>query len=70
MKIRVLQSFSVYKKNQEFDWPAGMARIFLARGLIEKVLPKQPEIEHATAEIRSEKAVIKKTVKRRRGKKC
>jgi hypothetical protein len=45
MKIRVKRSFSMYKPGQVFDWPRGMCRLLIARGMIEEVI--EPVIEAA-----------------------
>jgi hypothetical protein len=55
MKVRVVQAFQAYKRGQEFDWPDGMARIFVARGLVEPVVEDEtatvePEVEHASVD--------------------
>lgn len=47
MKIRILKNFSTYKAGQEFDWAEGMARVMVARGLIEPVVPHPVEVEEA-----------------------
>jgi hypothetical protein len=60
MKIRVVQAFQAYKRGQEFDWPDGMARIFVARGLVEPVAEDEtatvePEVEHASIDSKPRK---------------
>lgn len=62
MKIRVLKSFNGYKTGQVFDWGDGMARVFVARGL---VAPVEAAVETATAEIRAERAEQPMQAKRR-----
>ena len=62
MKIRVVKAFNGYRVGQVFDWGAGMARVFIARGLIEQV---KDEVERATVEKEVERAVVKPQVKRR-----
>jgi hypothetical protein len=52
MKIRVVRAFQAYKRGQEFDWPDGVARIFVARGFVEpasedETAAVEPEVEHA-----------------------
>ena len=37
MKIRVLKGFNGYRVGQVFNWGDGMARVFIARGLVEAV---------------------------------
>lgn len=64
MKIRVLQSFQGYKRGQQFDWPDGMARIFVARGMIEEV--KESRAEAAIVEDDVERAVADDKPRRRR----
>lgn len=67
MKVRVLKTFRGYKKGQVFDnWADGMARIFIARGMVEE-LPNERAVEHvetAAVEERSEQAVITSRKKR------
>jgi hypothetical protein len=60
MKIRVLKSFGVYKSGQEFDWPAGMCRLFVARGMVEEIRESAPVIEAAAVEPAVETATVKK----------
>jgi hypothetical protein len=43
MKIRVVKAFNGYRVGQVFDWGDGMARIFIARGMIEPVGEKTAE---------------------------
>jgi hypothetical protein len=45
MRIRVVRNFSTYKAGQEFDWSEGMAKVMVARGLIEPVQEPEPEPE-------------------------
>ena len=59
MKVRVLQAFQGYKRGQVFDWPDGMARIFVARRMVEEVAEErteaaaiEPEVERAVADSR------------------
>lgn len=61
MKIRVVKAFQVYKRGQEFDWPDGVARIFVARGFVEEVMD-----EAATVEPDVETASLDRKLKRRR----
>lgn len=56
MKVRVLKGFGGYRPGQEFEWADGMARILIARGMIEPV--REQTVEHATAEERAERAVV------------
>lgn len=66
MRIRVLRNFASYKAGQEFDWGDGMARVMIARGLIEQVVePTEPEVEEATDEPQVERAVHHHRRKRR-----
>jgi hypothetical protein len=62
MKVRVVQAFQTYKRGQEFDWPDGMARIFVARGLVEPVV----EVETATVESEVEHASVERKPRKRR----
>lgn len=55
MKIRVVVPFGGYRAGQEFDWADGMARILIARRLIERV---DAPVEAAVVEQRSETAMI------------
>ena len=68
MRIRVKKNFSVYKQGQEFDWSDGMARLLLARGLIEQIpdAPKTPEVEEATTQPVVERAVERHTKRPRK----
>lgn len=63
MKIRVLKSFNGYRVGQVFDWGDGMARIFIARGMVEAVGEKP--IETAAVEERSEKATVQTQARKR-----
>lgn len=61
MKIRIRQSFSLYKKGQEFDWPKGMCRLMIARGLVEEIKADEAAVvEEAAIEPVVEQAVVKK----------
>lgn len=62
MKIRVIKSFNGYKAGQVFDWGDGMARMLMARGLIE---PAEKTVEAAVVEVRAERADAAVHVKRR-----
>lgn len=66
MKIRVIKSFNGYRVGQVFDWGDGMARVMIARGMIEEV--KEEPVERAVVENDVEQAVKKHAVKRRRSK--
>ena len=63
MRIRVLKSFAGYRAGQEFDWGDGMARIYVARGMVEEVFDRQ--IETATVERRTEQAAMPQPSKRK-----
>ena len=56
MKIRILKGFSGYKPGQEFDWADGMARVLVARGMVEPI--REDVVEHAVVEERAEQAVV------------
>lgn len=56
MKIRVLKNFNGYKPGQVFEWADGMARIMVARGMIEPV--REEAVEVAVLEQRTERAVV------------
>ena len=56
MKIRVLKNFNGYRPGQEFEWADGMARIMIARGMIEPV--REEAVEQAVLEQRTERAVV------------
>lgn len=61
VKVRIRRSFGQYKQGQEFDWGDGVARIYLARGLVEAVETAAVEqcTERATIEQRPQKRKIK-----------
>ena len=63
MKIRVLKSFNGYRVGQVFDWGDGMARIFIARGMVEAVGAKP--LEAAAVEERTEKAAVQPQARKR-----
>jgi hypothetical protein len=63
MKIRVLKSFNGYRVGQVFDWGDGMARIFIARGMVEAVGEKPAET--AMLEERTEKATVQTQARKR-----
>jgi hypothetical protein len=66
VRIRVLKSFGGYKAGQEFYWGDGIARIFVARGLIKEIDEEADErVESATVEQRTEKAMIDTKPRRR-----
>lgn len=62
MKIRVIKSFNGYKAGQVFEWGDGMARMLMARGLIESA---EKPVEAAVVEVRAERADAPMQVKRR-----
>lgn len=66
MKIRVIKSFNGYRVGQVFDWGDGMARVMIARGMIEEV--KEEPVERAVATPDVEQAVKKHAIKRRKAK--
>ena len=67
MRIRVVRNFGVYKEGQEFDWSDGMARLLVARGMIEPIpepvqpMPKPPVVEEAAGQPDVERAVERHT---------
>jgi hypothetical protein len=61
MRIRVIKGFNGYRVGQVFDWGDGMARVFIARGMVEPV----EAVERAVVERDVEQAVIKVTSKRK-----
>lgn len=63
MKIRVLKSFNGYRIGQIFDWGDGMARIFIARGMVEAV--GERPVEAAAVEERLEKAAVQSQARKR-----
>lgn len=63
MKIRVLKGFGGYKPGQTFEWGDGMARLLIARGVVEPV--REDAVERAVVEDREERAVLPQTVKRK-----
>ena len=63
MKIRVMKSFSGYRPGQEFDWSDGMARIYVARGMVQEI--KESPVETAAVEYRAERAAVQQAVRRK-----
>jgi len=63
MNIRVIKAFNGYRVGQVFDWGDGMARIFIARGMVEPVGEKTAET--ATLEERTEKATVQTQARKR-----
>lgn len=61
MRIRVIKGFNGYRIGQVFNWGDGMARVFIARGMVEPV----ETVERAVVEQDVERAVIKATPKRK-----
>jgi hypothetical protein len=55
MRVRVVKPFGGYKAGREFDWGDGMARVLIARGLVERVEDRDQET--AAVEVRVERAV-------------
>lgn len=55
VKIKIVKEFGGYRVGQEFDWGDGMARVFLARGLVCRVEDRDEET--AAVELRAEKAI-------------
>lgn len=56
VKIRILHNFGNYEKGQVFeDWPAGMAEIFISKGLVER-MTEAVEVEQADAAVVVEQA--------------
>ena len=61
MKIRILKAFGGYKVGQVFDWADGMARIYVGRGVAERVDEKRSEpdvIEEQMVEPKVERATV------------
>ena len=66
MKIRIKRNFGTYKAGKVYDWAEGMARVFVARGMVEPVVedavepepPAEPVVEEARIEPRVEQAVV------------
>ncbi len=57
MKIRIKKNFGNYKAGQVFDdWARGMARVLIARGLIEEVVGAHQVLETATVQPAVERA--------------
>ena len=50
MKVRILQAFQPFKIGQVFDWPDGMANVFVARGLATPVEERSVESADAAEE--------------------
>lgn len=68
MRIRIRVPFGGYKVGQEFDWADGMARVMIARRLIEQVEERSKAaapVEAAVVETRSETAAIDSRLKKR-----
>lgn len=63
MRIRLLKSFSGYRAGQEFDWSDGMARIYIARGMAERV--EERGVEAAMVEERAERAAVQPSIRRK-----
>jgi hypothetical protein len=64
MRVRVLKSFGGYKAGQTFDWGDGIARIYVARGMVAPVTEERV-VETATVEERTERAAIEQKPRRR-----
>jgi len=64
VKIRIAKAFNGYKIGQVFNWGDGMARVFIARGLVEAVEDTKA-VERAVVKQDVEQAVVKPTVKKR-----
>ena len=63
MKIRILQNFDCYEKDQVFDdWSPGMCDILIRRGLIQEV----ETAEAATVAVERADMTAKHTPKKRR----
>ena len=56
MRIRIVKPFAGYKEGQEFEWGDGMARIYVARGLVAEASERR--VETATVEKRTERAAL------------
>ena len=63
MKIRVLKSFAGYRPGQEFEWGDGMARVLVARGMVQEI--QEPAVEAAVIEHRAERAAVEHAVRRK-----
>lgn len=63
VKIRIAKAFNGYKIGQVFDWGDGMARIFIARGMV--VPAEEKPVERAVAEPKVERAVQQPPVRRK-----
>ena len=66
VKIRIKRNFGNYKAGQEFDWADGMARVMVARGLVEEVVAKAPQVEEATVQPVVERAEERHTKRPRK----
>lgn len=42
MRVRVVESFDIYKKGGIFDWPAPVVKLLKARGLVEEYQEEAP----------------------------
>jgi hypothetical protein len=66
VKIRVTKAFNGYRIGQVFDWGDGMARVMIARGMVEPA--EEKAIERAVApDADVERAVVNQPVKKRKG---
>lgn len=68
MKIRILKGFSGYRRGQVFDWGDGMARIYIARNMVEEVKPEPEAVERAVAEPTGVERAVYKPKGRRKSK--
>jgi hypothetical protein len=67
VRIRVTKSFNGYRIGQVFDWGDGMARVMIARGMVEPA--EEKAVERAVApDTGLERAVIDQPLKRRKPK--
>lgn len=74
MKIRVIRPFGFYKRGQEFDWPDGAARLYIANGVVEPIakceaaIPSPVPADIETAAVDDDTETADATPKRRRRK--
>jgi hypothetical protein len=64
VRIKIVKEFGGYRVGQQFDWGDGMARVLLARGLVQMVEDRDQET--ASLESRAERAIAPQGKKRQK----
>ena len=64
VKIRIAKAFNGFKVGQVFDWGDGMARVFIARGVVVPAGDDKP-VERAVQDQPVERAVYQPPIKRK-----